>query len=47
MLAFYLMSVDSSAMAEKLLESFISTSNQTVQVQAAISDLGEIKARGA
>jgi hypothetical protein len=47
MLAFYLMSVDSRAMACKFLEHFISTSNQTVQVQAAISDLDEIKAGGA
>jgi len=47
MLAFYLMSVDSRAMACKFLEHFISTSNQAVQVQAAISDLDEIKAGGA
>jgi hypothetical protein len=47
MLAFYLMSVDSRAMACKFLEHFISTSNQTVQVQAAISDLDEIKSGGA
>ena len=46
MLAFYLMSVDSPAMAEKFLERFISTSNQAVQVQAAISDLDEIKGGG-
>jgi hypothetical protein len=47
MLAFYLMSVDSRAMAEKVLERFISTSNHSIQVQAAISDLDEIKAGGA
>jgi len=46
MLAFYLMSVDSPAMAEKLLERFISTSNQAVQVQAAVSDLDEIRGGG-
>jgi len=46
MLAFYLMSVDSPTMAEKFLEHFISTSNQPVQVQAAISDLDEIRGGG-
>jgi hypothetical protein len=46
MLAFYLMSVDSPVMAEKFLERFISTSNQAVQVQAAISDLDEIRGGG-
>ena len=47
MLAFYLASVDSRTMAEAILERLISTSDQTPQVQAAISDLDEIKAWGA
>jgi hypothetical protein len=44
MLAYYLASVDSHPMAVELLERFISANSDSLQVQAAISDLAEIKA---
>jgi|GEM_PF-3180398 len=43
LLAFYLTSVDSRAMAEEILDHFILESKECVQVQAAISDLAEIR----
>jgi len=46
MLAYYLVSVDSHPMAVELLERFISTKSDSLQVQAAISDLAEIKTGG-